>query len=123
MVLNDPLPSGLEPVDLSLRTVSPFGAWQSPFREHDQRGEPQDQSWYFGSWDSGMWSAFDHKEMRDDRVVYSATVLWKGRYTATYLARATTAGTFMVPPAHAEEMYNPAVNGRTGGSVFTVTTR
>jgi uncharacterized protein YfaS (alpha-2-macroglobulin family) len=67
-----------------------------------------------------MWSPFDHKELHDDRVVYSATVLWKGRYTATYLARATTAGTFIVPPAHAEEMYNPAVNGRTGGSTFTV---
>jgi uncharacterized protein YfaS (alpha-2-macroglobulin family) len=48
-------------------------------------------------------------------------VLWKGAHMATYLARATTAGTFVVPPAHAEEMYNPGVNGRTGGSDFTVT--
>jgi uncharacterized protein YfaS (alpha-2-macroglobulin family) len=53
-------------------------------------------------------------------VIWSASYLWPGSYTATYLARATTAGTFIVPPAHAEEMYNPGVNGRTGGGTFVV---
>jgi uncharacterized protein YfaS (alpha-2-macroglobulin family) len=76
--------------------------------------------WYYGSWDSGWWSPFDHKEMRDDRVVYSASILWKGTYTATYVARATTPGVFVRPPAHAEEMYNPGVHGRSDGGVFTV---
>jgi alpha-2-macroglobulin len=55
--------------------------------------------------------------------VYVATQLWKGAYTATYLARATTPGTFVRPPAHAEEMYNPAVFGESDGGVFTVLTR
>jgi uncharacterized protein YfaS (alpha-2-macroglobulin family) len=119
VVLDDPLPAGLEAVDLSLRTVRPPGldfaeASESP------RDEQQGESWYYGSWDSGVWSAFDYKELRDDRVIYFATYLWKGTYTATYLARATTAGTFFMPPAHAEEMYNPAVNGRTGGGEFVV---
>jgi hypothetical protein len=68
-----------------------------------------------------MWSPFDHSEMRDDRVVYSASILWPGSYTVSYVARATTAGTYIVPPAHAEEMYNPGVNGRNGGTIFTVT--
>lgn len=121
VVLDDPLPAGLEPVDLSLRTVSPFGGWDPTMleAEHDAGG-PVEMSWYFGSWDAGVWTAFDHKELRDDRVIYSATVLWPGTYTATYLARATTAGTFLYPPAHAEELYNPAVNGRSGGGEFTV---
>jgi len=122
VVLDDPLPAGLEAVDLSLRTVSPFGAWDS-FQVNNERDaqEPNDnEGWWYGSWDAGVWSPFDHKELRDDRVVYSAAVLWKGTYSATYLARATTAGTFTAPPAHAEEMYNPAVNGRTGGGTFTV---
>ena len=123
VVLDDPLPAGLEAVDLSLRTVQPPGA---RFAEADviNRGADDggdDSGWSYGAWDSGVWSAFDHKQLRDDRVIYSATWLWKGTYTATYLARATTAGTFMMPPAHAEEMYNPAVNGRTGGGRFTVT--
>src|SRR5690606_18496922 len=89
VVLDDPLPAGLEPVVLSLRTVSPFGGWDPTLRERQDCNAPADQqwSWYFGSWDAGVWSAFDHKEMRDDRVIYSATVLWPGTYTATYLAR------------------------------------
>jgi uncharacterized protein YfaS (alpha-2-macroglobulin family) len=78
------------------------------------------ETWWYGSWDSGIWSPFDHKEMRDDRVVYSAVRLWSGTTTATYLARATTVGTFAMPAAHAEEMYNPGVHGRSGGGVFTV---
>ena len=53
-------------------------------------------------------------------MVYSATVLWPGSYTATYLARATTPGTFIRPPAHAEEMYNPGMNGRSDGGTFVV---
>jgi uncharacterized protein YfaS (alpha-2-macroglobulin family) len=120
VVVDDPLPAGLEAVDLSLRTVSPLGP---RFTDYDPAMEEasSESSWWYGSWDSGLWSPFDHKELRDDRVVYSATVLWKGAHMATYLARATTAGTFVVPPAHAEEMYNPGVNGRTGGSDFTVT--
>ena len=74
----------------------------------------------YGSWDAGWWSPFDHRELRDDRVVFVATRLWKGSYSATYLARATTPGTFTRPPAHAEEMYNPAVFGESDGGVFTV---
>jgi uncharacterized protein YfaS (alpha-2-macroglobulin family) len=67
-----------------------------------------------------MWSPFDHTEIRDDRVVYFARQLWRGSYNATYLARATTAGRFVSAPAHAEEMYNPGVHGRSGGGLFTV---
>jgi hypothetical protein len=121
VVLDDPLPAGLEAVDLSLRTARPPGMSLPEERELNDRAEADDAAWYYGTWDAGVWSAFDHKELRDDRVVYSATYLWQGAYTATYLARATTPGTFVTPPAHAEEMYNPAVNGRTGGGEFIVT--
>ena len=125
VVVDDALPAGLEAVDLSLRTASltpgpGTSAAQEPADREQQESAPQ---WGFGRWDSGWWSPFDYREIRDDRVVYSANVLWAGTYTATYVARATTPGTFVRPPAHAEEMYNPAVNGRSDGGTFVVTPR
>ena len=121
VVLDDALPAGLEAVDLSLRTVGAPGPGAADTASTDAREGPGDDDWWaYGSWDAGWWSPFDHREIRDDRVVYSATVLWPGTYSASYLARATTPGVFVRPPAHAEEMYNPAVYGRTDGGVFTV---
>ena len=124
VVLDDALPAGLEAVDLSLRTSS-LGAGPGAAEQtgHDDDGAQTGFSgwWYFGWWDGGWWSPFDHREMRDDRVVYFATHLWAGKYSATYVARATTPGVFVRPPAYAEEMYNPAVHGRSDGGVFTVT--
>jgi len=127
LVLDDPLPAGLEAVDLSLRTAAalpgPGVALESGGDGDDVNdSESEDQNrWGYGVWDSGWWSPWDHKELRDDRVVYVATYLWPGVYTASYIARATTPGVFMRPPAHAEEMYNPSVSGRSDGGVFTVT--
>jgi hypothetical protein len=118
VVVDDALPAGLEAIDLSLRTVGGLpgpGAADSSATEEDR--------WSFGRWDGGWWSPFDHRELHDDRVVYSARALWKGAWTATYLARATTPGVFVRPPVHAEELYNPAVYGQSDGGVFTVKAR
>ncbi|MBX6332751.1 MAG: hypothetical protein IRY91_12965, partial [Gemmatimonadaceae bacterium] len=130
VVVDDALPAGLEAVDLSLRTAAALpgpGANLRAGADEGDEGSPDtddlDARWWFGSWDAGWWSPWDHKELRDDRVVYVATMLWPGTYTATYIARATTPGVFVRPPAHAEEMYNPAVNGRSDGGVFTVTAK
>ena len=122
VILDDALPAGLEAVDLSLRTASALPGPGSVMPERQRRDEqnPRDTPWSYGSWDSGWWSPFDHHEIRDDRVVYAATMLWPGAYTATYLARATTPGTFIRPPAHAEEMYNPGLYGRSDGGTFVV---
>ena len=43
-----------------------------------------------------------------------------GTYTWDYIARATTPGTFVVPPATAEEIYTPEVFGRTGTDTVVV---
>jgi alpha-2-macroglobulin len=135
VALTDPLPAGLEALDLSLRTTGlpGPGAWRNPAAYSDEEeveGEAREPEsggwragWYYGWWDGGWWSPFDHREMRDDRVGYVATYLWPGTYSATYVARATTPGVYVRPPAHAEEMYNPAVQGRSDGGVFTVTRR
>jgi alpha-2-macroglobulin len=129
VLLDDALPAGLEAVDLSLRTVGGVpgpGAADTAATQPSEETEPGGESpyrWAFGSWDAGWWSPFDYRELRDDRVVYFASVLWPGSYTISYLARATTPGAFIRPPAHAEEMYNPAVFGRSDGGLFTVTSK
>ncbi|HTO72970.1 MAG TPA: alpha-2-macroglobulin family protein, partial [Gemmatimonadales bacterium] len=128
VVLDDALPAGLEAIDLSLRTEGSLPGPGTGDRERLRYGNGESDEeegygsyWYYGYWDGGWWSPFDHRELRDDRVVYFATVLWKGTYSVSYVARATTPGVFVRPPAQAEEMYNPAVHGRSDGGLFTVT--
>jgi uncharacterized protein YfaS (alpha-2-macroglobulin family) len=116
VVLDDPLPAGLEAVDVSLRTQG-----EIPGGEADRAGRGPEPDADYGIWYGRWWSPFAHRELRDDRVVYAAPRLRPGTYYASYVARATTPGTFVRPPAHAEEMYNPAVHGRTEGGTFTVT--
>jgi alpha-2-macroglobulin len=125
VVLDDALPAGLEAVDLSLRTVGGLPGPGAADSAGTEQPDADDSSlgWWYGSWDSGWWSPFEHREIRDDRVIWSARVLWRGTYNVTYVARATTPGVFVRPPAHAEEMYNPAVFGRSDGGTFTVRTR
>jgi hypothetical protein len=123
VILDDALPAGLEAVDLSLRTeggVAGPGAADSAAVEPSGEEGSEAMRWVYGSWDAGWWSPYDHRELRDERVVFSATRLWPGSYSATYVARAATPGTFARPPAHAEEMYNPGVFGESDGGAFTV---
>jgi uncharacterized protein YfaS (alpha-2-macroglobulin family) len=89
---------------------------------YDGEERPQGWNWNYGYWEGCYWSAFDHKELRDDRVVWVASVLWRGTYTMSYVARATTAGTFKRSTTWAEEMYNPGLNGRSEGGTFEVRT-
>ena len=129
VALEDPLPAGLEPVDVSLQTSGTLGPFTSPESERAaaegdrNRDGPVWQAWLYGGWDDGHWSPWAHKELHDDRVSYFARLLWTGSYTASYVARATTAGSFVAPPAWAEEMYNPALQGRSAGLRFGVDRR
>ena len=43
-----------------------------------------------------------------------------GMYRVTYLARATSVGTFVVPPTRIEAMYSPEVYGRTAATTLGV---
>jgi uncharacterized protein YfaS (alpha-2-macroglobulin family) len=70
--------------------------------------------------DRWLRGGFDHVERHDDRVQLFATRLAEGVHTFTYVARATTAGTFQAGPARAEEMYEPEVFGRTPSATIEV---
>src|SRR5262249_32799485 len=63
------------------------------------------------------------REIRDDRVLFFIDHLAAGMYRYRYLARATSLGTFILPPTKVEEMYTPEVFGRTGADRVTVSER
>jgi hypothetical protein len=110
VAVTDPLPAGLEPVESWFATTASALARQ-------QRDEEEGGDW-MSWWQRG---GFDRVERHDDRVLLFATRLSEGEHVFSYVARATTSGTFRTAPAHAEEMYEPEVFGRTPTAVVTVT--
>ena len=61
-----------------------------------------------------------HQELHDDHVEWFADDMISGTYELHYKARAATAGTFAVLPAHIEAMYEPDVMGRTASTTLTI---
>jgi alpha-2-macroglobulin len=109
VVVDDPLPGGLEPVSRDLATAPAVDADQGRYR-------PAGGSWYhrFDDWvsfDVSRWS-FYHQELRHDRVVFYSDYLPAGNYHLSYTAQAIAEGTFVHMPVHAEEMYDPDVYGK-----------
>jgi hypothetical protein len=87
----DALPAGFEPV-----------------LDRFTRPPPPERTW----WWRDAPTSWQHRQLRDDRVELFADTLAPGTSTQTYLARATTAGTFRAPGPHAHAMYRPALQGR-----------
>lgn len=124
-----PLPAGLEPVDTSLATTAKLG--RSPDEERRDVGyegegyEDGDEGYaeegdYDDPWRFSFWTPFNHTEMRDNRVVIFADHLPPGVHVTSFVARATTPGTFVLKPARGELMYEPEVWGRSEGGSFEV---
>ena len=109
VAVTDPLPAGFEPVE------SWFATTAASLKGDQEKFEGQ------GTWMS-WWQrgGFDHVERHDDRVTLFATRLSEGHHEFSYIVRATSSGTFRTAPAHAEEMYEPEVFGRTGTAVVDV---
>ncbi len=117
VVVRDPIPGGLEPVNRDLATSSQVDA------DQESAGYPSD-SFYFRYTD---WRSFDlsfygfyHRELRHDSVRFYSEYLHPGRYHLSYVAQAIAPGTFQMLPAHAEEMYDADVFGQTAPGVLEV---
>jgi uncharacterized protein YfaS (alpha-2-macroglobulin family) len=102
VALVDPLPAGLEIINPSLAVSG------------DLPQDPNAPDYRYGWWWWGPW--YGHQNMRDERAEAFASLLWAGVYRYSYVARATTPGTFVVPPAKAEEMYSPEVFGHSSSA-------
>lgn len=99
VALVDPIPAGLEPLNPALAVTGEI--------PKDPRAEAAE----LPGWRSAR-SWYEHQNMRDERVEAFASLLWDGVWDYTYVAKATTPGTFVVPPPKAEEMYSPETFGR-----------
>ncbi|MCC6337564.1 MAG: alpha-2-macroglobulin [Myxococcales bacterium] len=124
-----PLPAGLEPVDTSLATTAKLT--RAPDEEERDVGYEDEgyEDGYEGSaeggdfddpWRYSFWTPFNHTEMRDSRVVVFADHLPPGVHVTSFVARATTPGTYILKPAKGELMYEPEVWGRSEGGSFEV---
>ena len=104
VVLEDPLPAGLEAVDTGLATAQQT-ATEATFENTE--------------WDTFGWWWAD-VQYYDEKVVLSADYVAPGTYEFTYVARATVSGQYNVIPTTAREFYFPEVYGRGVGSQFSV---
>jgi uncharacterized protein YfaS (alpha-2-macroglobulin family) len=111
VVLDDPLPAGLEALDASLA----HGASWNDLGDAESGADGEDDQRYF-------WRApLTRKEIHDDRVLFFADEMEPGVHHYRYLARATSIGTFSAPPSRVEEMYVPETFGFTAGARLEVT--
>jgi uncharacterized protein YfaS (alpha-2-macroglobulin family) len=109
VVVDDPVPGGLEAVNRDLATASTVDADKGEF---DHAGG----SWWFryGDWSSygvSRWS-FYHQELRHASARFYSEYLPAGNYHLSYTAQAIAPGEFVVMPVHSEEMYDPDVFGK-----------
>ncbi|MFT4561691.1 MAG: hypothetical protein ACI9BW_001433 [Gammaproteobacteria bacterium] len=108
VVINDPVPGGLEIVNSDFATTSQIDADKGAFI-------PSKDSWFFNFSDWSyygrfFWS-FYHKELRHDSARFYADYLPAGNYVLSYTTQAIAVGDFTVMPVRGEEMYDPVVYG------------
>ena len=109
VVVDDPVPGGLEPVNRDLATASTVDADTGAFKAAGG-------SWWFrySDWSSygvSRWS-FYHQELRHNAARFYSEYLPAGNYHLSYTAQAIAPGDFVVMPVDAEEMYDPDVSGK-----------
>jgi uncharacterized protein YfaS (alpha-2-macroglobulin family) len=95
VVVDDPLPGGFEAVDIDLRKGGDELRWLER-------------------------SSALRREIHDDRVLHFIDHLPAGLSRYRVLARATTPGTFVLPPTRVEEMYVPETFGATAARVVQI---
>ncbi len=109
VVVEDPVPGGLEPVNRDLATASEVDAEQGNFAFAGGAWWFQFDDWQ--SFNVSRWS-FYHQELKHDSVRFYSDYLPAGHYHLAYTAQAIAVGEFTRLPVFAEEMYDPDIFGK-----------
>ncbi len=96
LVINDPLPAGLEAIDSQFQTATPYFQAQSD------------------SWE------INYQTIYRDRVMAYGDHLQAGVYKLHYLVRSVTPGTFVYPGAVAQLQYAPEEFGRSAAATLEI---
>jgi len=110
LVIDDPVPAGMEAIDASLKTTST--RYDFPSQQRQSRGY-DDAFGYYGS-------PINHTELRDERVALFGDAVRPGIYTYRYLLRATSGGRYMWPAAKISLMYEPEQFGTCAEGMIVV---
>lgn len=109
VVVNDPVPGGLEPVSRDLATASIVDADKAETRRPEGSYRNRFREWT--GFATSRWT-FYHRELRHDVARFYSELLPAGRYHLSYVAQAIAPGEYTLLPTHGEEMYNPDVYGK-----------
>jgi alpha-2-macroglobulin len=112
VVVDDPVPGGLEPVNRDLATTSEVDARKADFVAAGGSIYFKYNDWI--DFDTSRWS-FYHQELRHDAARFYSDYLPPGNYHLSYAAQAIATGSFSTLPTMAQEMYDPDVYGKTEG--------
>ena len=109
VVVDDPVPGGLEPVNRDLSTASTVDADPGAYKAAKGSWWFKQSDWF--SYGISRWS-FYHCELRLNAARFYSEYLPAGNYHLSYTAQVIAPGEFAVLPVLAEEMYDPDVYGR-----------
>jgi uncharacterized protein YfaS (alpha-2-macroglobulin family) len=109
VVVDDPVPGGLEPVDRDLATASTVDADATEFQAAGGAFWFKYSDW--SEYGVALWS-FYHRELTHAAARFYADYLPAGHYHLSYGAQAMAEGEFSASPTKAEEMYDPDVYGK-----------
>ncbi|HEY9760662.1 MAG TPA: alpha-2-macroglobulin family protein [Oculatellaceae cyanobacterium] len=124
--LVDHLPAGFESVNTSLSgsTQTEQTAERGPHILRQKRAGANSEKAVKESkeeiYETPYYDFDAHQNLRDDRTEVFRNKMSAGHYVYSYLARATTTGSFLAPPMKIEEMYTPETFGRTNSVLVKI---
>jgi uncharacterized protein YfaS (alpha-2-macroglobulin family) len=117
VVINDPIPGALEPVNRDLATASSVDAESNVY-------QPSQGSAWFNyklliEYNAAYWG-FYHQELHNEVARFYSDYLTPGNYHLYYMAQVVAEGTFIAKAPLAQEMYDPDVQGRDATATLIV---